>query len=539
MAHRYTLEFYLETLAVRLQMPLTTAIVYGMGAMASASGGNDGKVIVFYGQTLGVRQDQVTLALGLSSLLGVLIDPVIAVISDHLKTPLGRRHPLMYGAMIPAVWYQYQLWHPPREEEPSALFSHLLGSMILLKLFLSGFEVPSGALINELAPETHDRTVMMSLRYLFGWICWATLTSISFFVLLRPSDKTDNGFFNEDGYRAYGTLAASVSAVSMLVSAIGTHPHVPDLALPAKAMPAPRGIIDEVRNILQIHNARTVLASSMLSSWCGGVSSGLFQYFLIYLFKFSTNQAGVIVLLSGPAVIGSMRLSTYAGRAWGKKTGVLRLAWLDLFIKPLPLILAMVIGDGTALFVLTIPLMLVSNTLGAAQRTIGASLSMDLADEANALSGSNSEALFYSVISVSDGTVHSLGMFAAGLFLRAVSFSQTAGTSEETDVQVHHLAWLFISVSTPIGMVALRILSAYRPPPSDGDDDPRLSSLPAPSGEMGAEYGGMALRGRSQRGMDLHAAEGMSNPDEPDHQHHNPRRGQQGGYANVSSSELL
>ncbi len=97
--------------AVRRELgSLRTKLLYGFGSIAFGvkDQGFQYFLLFFYSQVLGVPALKVGLAISIALAADAFIDPVVGQISDNLRTPLGRRHPLMYAADIPvAVAYYF------------------------------------------------------------------------------------------------------------------------------------------------------------------------------------------------------------------------------------------------------------------------------------------------------------------------------------------------------------------------------------------------------------------------------------------------
>jgi len=101
-------------LAAGGHVPQSTKLLYGLGSVAfGAKGQLLGLLLLFYNQLMGMPAALVSLALAISLTIDALWDPMVGQVSDNLRTPWGRRHPLMYASAIPLAISWLLLWHPP------------------------------------------------------------------------------------------------------------------------------------------------------------------------------------------------------------------------------------------------------------------------------------------------------------------------------------------------------------------------------------------------------------------------------------------
>ena len=86
-----------------------TMWTYGFGSIGVGIKNNLlGTWLLFYYQdVLGLDAVLVTAAIGIALVIDAFSDPFVGVWSDRLKTRWGRRHPFMYGAIIPFALCYY------------------------------------------------------------------------------------------------------------------------------------------------------------------------------------------------------------------------------------------------------------------------------------------------------------------------------------------------------------------------------------------------------------------------------------------------
>jgi glycoside/pentoside/hexuronide:cation symporter, GPH family len=99
---------------VRPRLSLTVKALYGLGALGTASKMQlFGLVLLFYTQLVGVDPRLVSLALAIALFVDAFWDPIVGQISDNTRSRLGRRHPYIYGAAIPAAICFALIFMPP------------------------------------------------------------------------------------------------------------------------------------------------------------------------------------------------------------------------------------------------------------------------------------------------------------------------------------------------------------------------------------------------------------------------------------------
>jgi Na+/melibiose symporter-like transporter len=70
-------------------------------------------VLIDYSQVLGLDPGLAGLAVGIGLVFDAITDPLIGYLSDSTRSKLGRRHPWLYGSILPLAASFYFLWHPP------------------------------------------------------------------------------------------------------------------------------------------------------------------------------------------------------------------------------------------------------------------------------------------------------------------------------------------------------------------------------------------------------------------------------------------
>ena len=134
---------------------------YGFGSLAFGIGGvplSSALLMLYFNQVIGLEAVLVGMAIMVSVVVDAFTDPLIGWFSDRLRSPLGRRHTLMYASALPAALGFFFMWHAPGGLSPGMLLAFMIAMLVLVNISISLYEVPSLALAPELAPDYTLRT---------------------------------------------------------------------------------------------------------------------------------------------------------------------------------------------------------------------------------------------------------------------------------------------------------------------------------------------------------------------------------------------
>ena len=148
------------------QLPVRLCIGWGLGTFAVAVMFNSIVILMqrFATDFLGVAAATWGAIFLISKIYDAVTDPVMGVISDRTRSPLGRRRPyLLVGAII-SVFAFYCLFHAPSVEQSSATVILLFGCLLLYSTGYTIFNVPYIAMLAEMTEDPHQRARLVSYR---------------------------------------------------------------------------------------------------------------------------------------------------------------------------------------------------------------------------------------------------------------------------------------------------------------------------------------------------------------------------------------
>ncbi len=463
---------------------LRTKLFYGFGSVAFGVKDNGFQTILllFYNQVMHLPSELVGLVLLGALCVDALFDPIIGQISDNLRTRWGRRHPLLYLSALPVAISYLLLWNPPHWSQ-GALLIYLFVVAVVVRTFISFYEIPSSALNPELTEKYDQRTALSSYRVFFAWMGGMTMYLLALRVFLSPDATHKVGQLNETGYSHYGITAAILMFCAILISALGTHKFIPILRKPpARKM----SILQYAREMAATLNNRAFLIL-MLAQICFGVATGLVFAMAIYLgtyfWELTNGQISFLGLGTLIAVFLAFVVALPVSKLLGKRKGAVVLFATGLFISIFPILLRLLGLFVTNTSPLLVPILFAFGAISGAM-TIGSSILMaamlaDVVEDSELKTGRRSEGLFFAGSSFMAKAVSGLGIFASGILLRAVDFPRNAVPGLVDPMVIRNLALVYLPTVVILYGLGITIISFF--PISRASHEENLRKLAAES----------------------------------------------------------
>ena len=280
---------------------------YGLGAAPYGIKDNGFSyfLLIFYSQVLGLSPVLTSLALSIAIIVDAITDPLIGYVSDNWRSKWGRRHPFMYLSIVPICISYALMWNPPDfvMQSEMSMFGFLVFMAVSIRIFLTFFEVPNTALISELTTDYDQRTGLMGLRFMFGWLGGIGMAFLGYSFFFQAEDGS-NGILQAQGYGQYGIAAACLMFVGMLASSLGTHKTIPHLHTPPeKDLMSPRQVVREVMDVLKNNNFMALFLASIFFGTASGFTAALSIYFSTFFWELVPSQLAIITMLQAVAAI--------------------------------------------------------------------------------------------------------------------------------------------------------------------------------------------------------------------------------------------
>ncbi|WP_129782429.1 MFS transporter [Peristeroidobacter soli] len=446
---------------------IKTKVVYGLGSVAFGIKDNGFNIILllFYNQVIGLPAYLVSGAIAMVLVVEGILDPIIGQVSDNFRSRWGRRHPFMYASALPVALSYLMLWNPP-EMSQSATLAYLVCVALVVRTFISFYEIPSAALVPELTDDYDKRTSFLAFRSCFAWYGGLTMSFLSFRVFLVPDAEHPVGQLNEAGYHLYGMTAAAIMFVVIMVSALGTHKFIPLFRQPVKRELTLKQYGDELLTTLKNRSFLIVMASSMLAYISMGLTHGLWVYFMSYFWELSNVGMSMMTLSWFVAVFAAFFLAPRVSHWIGKRNGVMVLYPLGFAITTLPLVLRLVglFPDNGSDAML--PLLLIFTGAGAiltsASWILTPSMLADVVEESELKTGRRSEGVFFAGSAFLQKSMSGMGVFVSGLILTLVGFPQGAKPGLVDPEVLRNLTLVFVILVSLLHLGAVLIIRSYK-----------------------------------------------------------------------------
>ncbi|MCY4093996.1 MAG: MFS transporter [Gammaproteobacteria bacterium] len=424
-------------------------------------------LLPFTTQVLGMPGYVAASALGVAMLWDAVSDLILGHWSDKTSSRLGRRHPFMYAALILLPLSFWGMFNPVMEMTDDLMFWYVLVFAILIRTSTTLVEVPSVAQLPELVSQYEGRSEWLSMRHAFGWLGGNGLHTINFFLWVGHY-----GMSVHTGYAIYAWVGATLIAIAILISSLGTQKYFAALPRPEKSesdnnlwavlVHAFRELVQSLAN----KNFAVLFFNGLLTGIAGGMLAALYLYNTNYFFGFSGTQiamTGVFVLVS-PLI--SIALIPPIGRIFSKRQIAIFAISCFIFLTPVPYLLFLIgfwpaMGSWLSLFfysafiVIEVVCLIINGVMLD-------SMMADVVEDSEIDTSRRSEGLFYATRGFAAKAFSAGGIFLAGIIVSIVgmeSFVTAADMSH--DHRVLLTSW-FLPIYCGLHLSAIVLLMFYR-----------------------------------------------------------------------------
>jgi glycoside/pentoside/hexuronide:cation symporter, GPH family len=446
-----------------------TKVFYGFGSVAFGVKDNGFGLflLIYYNQVLGLPEAWVGFGIMIALIADALFDPLVGYLSDHLRTPWGRRHPLMYAAAVPVGISYYFLWNPPAGLSQGALFFYFVALAILVRILIACYEIPSSALVAELTDQYDERTAILSYRYFFGWWGGLAVAVLAYSVFLTPDAAHPVGVLKPSGYELYGTVAAVIMTAAIIISAMGTHGYIPYLRQPPEMQHrGVSGAISEFRQTLATRSFFALFGAGIFGGMGAGITIALTVYFNTYFWQLSSEQMSLLAVLNFVSAAVAFAVTAGLSVRYGKRKAAIGAALIVIIFGPAPIILR-VLGlfpaNGSPMLM---PTLAVINTILVALFIVASilitSMLADVVEESEVKTGRRSEGVFFAANAFVQKSVSGIGIFASTLLLNAIDFPRGAQPGEVAPETVRNLGLVYAPTFVVLFLLMLGCVATYR-----------------------------------------------------------------------------
>jgi glycoside/pentoside/hexuronide:cation symporter, GPH family len=411
---------------------------------------------------MGLSGSLAGLALGIALIVDAITDPIVGYVSDTTRSRWGRRHIYMFGSALPLALAVGLIFSIPPFEATWALFTYVLGILLLLRVSFSAFILPYAAMGAELSKDYQERSVIMTYRIFFN-ICANVSCVILGFGIFMSGDN----LLNREAYVPFGWLIATIVLVATLISATGTLPMRHRLQLMPVATSSPR-IFGELGDVF--HNRSFILLFlTIVVFWVAqGTAGSLGVHAFRYFWSLPTQTIQNLLIMQTTGLALGIPLCALLLRFLEKKqisAACLAIICVCQAIPASVAILGFAPPPGLALFAfLAVFHFLIGMSLTNLAITFG-SMMADAADEHDLLFGSRREALYFAGLTFGGKCALGVGAFVAGVALDLIGFPTDLASRPDQvihDATLLKLGLIYGPGAALISFAAVSILMRYR-----------------------------------------------------------------------------
>lgn len=447
-----------------------TRIFFGMGQVAEGLKNFSISffVLFYYNHLIGLSGSLTGLALALALVVDAVTDPLMGSISDNFRSRWGRRHPFMVAAALPLAVSFFALFAPPDGLSTTGYFLWLTTFTILTRLMMTVYHVPHIALGAELSANYEERTRLVAIRQIGGYLGVFAIAGIGLGYFFADER---GGRMNVDAYGAFALFMSVIMVATILLSAWFTRDQIP--FLPShRASDRPgrhplRRMMEESSAAFRNTSFRPLFIGVLLIYVLVGTEAALSFYMYEFFWDLDGGDMMLLLVCYPTGLIAGALLTTRFHRRWDKGPTLVfgTAGWSFFQLLPVFLRLLDVFpANGTPALIASLAAMRLLQGVVVQQGLASFSSMMgDIADEHELETGRRQEGLFFGVIAFSGKAASGAGNLIAGVALDVIAWpAGLAATGEVTLVPPETVRQLGIVYGPMVAAFAILAPLAYR-----------------------------------------------------------------------------
>jgi len=437
--------------------------LYGIGAAAYGVKDNGFSyfLLFYYNQVLGLPGTYAGLAILIAMMFDALSDPIVGVWSDNTHSRWGRRHPFMYASAIPVAVAYLALWNPPELSE-FMLFIYLTVSCVLVRFFITLYEIPSSAIVAELTEDYDERTRLLSYRYMMGWCGGLFMALLNWGVFMVAFGTT-----SQTTYQIYGSLGAGIMLLAIVGSSWGLHRYIPYLhAPPERESYRLGGLLSDLKVTLSNRNFLSLFLAGLFAAVGAGIATNFDTYVVTHFWEIPPDKWRWVIGSLFVSVLIPIVSAPYLTSKLDKKQAAMSIYAFQICFAALPFILRLsgffpenssdwlypIIWIHTLINVVAVVM------FGIVQ----SSMLADIVEHSQEATGRREEGLFFASRSFAQKATSGIGAFVAGIALDLISFPRGAALGEVDPDTVWNLGFIYGPLLMVFYFLALGSISFYQ-----------------------------------------------------------------------------
>jgi GPH family glycoside/pentoside/hexuronide:cation symporter len=383
-------------------------------------------------------------AIFIPKILIVFVDPMVGTLSDRLRTPWGRRRPMMLIGAIFASIAIVAFFHVPHFASTTVEAAYL--SLIIFLGFTgySFYTVPCLVMSSEIAEGAEERRRVMSWRVAFMAIGLSCSAYAGAFVQYIGG--------GQQGYRSMSLLYGAICGVTMLATVFSSA----GLATTQMAGTAP-SIISQFKLVAANRRYLMLLLTGFLQKLGEGVGYGSFAYFCIYVVH--QNLAGI-----GDVVLASMAGQILAQPLWlkaSKKYSPITLYAVGVFGWCLNLLLWLAMRDQSSWWLIPLGLEAGVAAGGFLMVTLGMLSQVMAAD--TAATGQDREGVYSGLWLANEKLAFAGGALIVGVVLGLFGFASSSSgmAASQSATAVFGIGFTYVGINMIIYVSSILVLRQF------------------------------------------------------------------------------
>jgi Na+/melibiose symporter-like transporter len=393
-------------------------------------------VLFYYTQVVGLSGMQTGFVLMLTLMWDAVSDPIIGSFSDNFRSRWGRRHPFMAVGGIPFALTFLALFHPPMHWSPAGKFWWMLATCILLRTFLTTFIIPHTSLAPELSREYQERSSIIGVRTVMGWLNYMALYFVTLRFFLKPVQDADgqwiDGRLIADSYGGYAILSCILVVLYTTISTVSTWRFIPQLRT-ATGDAARFSLVQILRDFawaMRNHNFRIMCIMMLTGAAAVGVGVTLYLIVGTYFWEFTTNQLAYAAPIQAAGAVIAFLLLKPLGRRFDKHRLITVCLLMFIFTTGLVVcgrLLDLLPENGHPLvYIVYLANLFVAAIFTLLYQVMTSSYTADIVDEQEYDLGRRQEGVFYATEAFAYKSMTGIGNMFGGFILDFVSFPNGA-----------------------------------------------------------------------------------------------------------------
>jgi GPH family glycoside/pentoside/hexuronide:cation symporter len=390
----------------------------------------------YYARDIGLPLGAVGMAFLLVRLVDIFFDPVLGVLMDRSKTPLGHFRPWLLGSIPVLMAGSWMLFMA----RPGVSQLYLWAWLLVAYLGFSMGSLSQQAWASVLSPDYDQRS------RIYGWWQAGNVAGILLVLLLPPLVTAVLHGSRAEGVQAMGWFIVVLTplTIALAVWRVGEPP-------PQGAHRAPR--LSDYLGLLGNASIRRLMLADLLLGWAPGITGALFLFYFDQVKKVPETEANLLLLVYFIAAFVGAPVWSFLALKIGKHRA---LAVNSLFV--VASLFAVLIIPFSSFLVACAVMAAVGLPYSGGSLLLRAMLA-DVGDEMRLDSGVDRTGLLYAVLTGTTKIGYALAT-ATFVILEWLGFKATA--AHNTASSLIGLQVLFVGLPSVLALLAAWIILRYR-----------------------------------------------------------------------------